>query len=46
MLIHATEGGFEKFCTEAAAEFARPGGPDMQRAIQIAEAHGIHFVAP
>ena len=44
MLIHASPSGFEKFFAEAAAEFARPGGPDMQRAVRIAESYGIHFV--
>jgi quercetin dioxygenase-like cupin family protein len=43
MLIQATPGGFERFFAEAAAEFARPGGPDMGRAVEIAKAHGIHF---
>ena len=46
LLIHTSPGGFEKFFSEAAEEFAKPGGPDMQRAVQIAEAHGIHFVKP
>ena len=46
MLIHTSPSGFEAFFTEAAQEFAKPGGPDMQRAVQIAEAHGIHFVEP
>jgi uncharacterized cupin superfamily protein len=46
MLIHTSPAGFERFFAEAAKEFANPGGPDMQRAVQIAEAHGIHFVQP
>ncbi|MBL9115085.1 MAG: cupin domain-containing protein [Verrucomicrobiaceae bacterium] len=46
MLVHATSDNFERFITAAAAEFARPEGPDMGRAVQIAEEHGIHFVEP
>ncbi len=46
MLVHASPSGFENFYAEAAAEFARPGGPDMGRAAQIAQAHGIHLVPP
>lgn len=45
MLIHTSPSGFEKFFAEAAEVFARPGAPDMQRVVQIAEAHGIHFVS-
>ncbi len=44
MLVHTSPSGFEKFFAAAAAEFARPGGPDMNRAVQIAAEHGIHFV--
>lgn len=44
MFIHASPSGFETFFAEAAAEFAQPGGPDMQRAVAIAGRHGIHFV--
>lgn len=43
MLVHASPSGFEKFYAEAAEEFAKPGGPDMARAIQIAGNHGIRF---
>ncbi len=46
MLIHTAPSGFEEFFAEAAAEFSRPSGPDMRRAVAIAEAHGIHFVTP
>lgn len=46
MLIHASPSGFETFFARAAEEFGKPGGPDMARAVAIAEAHGIHFVAP
>jgi quercetin dioxygenase-like cupin family protein len=45
MLIQTSPSGFEKFFAMAAEEFAKPEGPDMQRAMHIAEAHGIHFVA-
>lgn len=46
MLIHAAPSGFEQFFIEAAAEFAKPGGPDIPAAIAIAEKYGIHFVQP
>ena len=46
MLIHAAPSGFENFFAEAAAEFARPEGPDMARAMEIAARHGIQFLAP
>lgn len=45
-LIHAAPSGFELFFSEAAAEFARPGDPDIAAAIAIAEKYGIHFVQP
>lgn len=45
MLIHASPSGFENFFAEAAQEFSKPGGPEMAKAIAIAEAHGIHFVS-
>jgi mannose-6-phosphate isomerase-like protein (cupin superfamily) len=43
MLIVTTPSGFEKFFARCAAEFARPGGPDMSRIIEIGAEHGIHF---
>lgn len=46
MLIHTSPSGFENFFAEAAEEFARPGGPDMNRAIAIASKYGIRFVQP
>jgi len=44
MLIHTSPSGFEHFFAEAAEEFGRPGGPDMNQAVAIAARHGIHFV--
>jgi uncharacterized cupin superfamily protein len=44
MLIHTAPSGFERFFAEAAEEFARPGGPDMNRAVAIAGKYGIRFV--
>ena len=44
MLIHTSPSGFEKFFTQAAEEFAHPGGPDLNRAIAIAGNYGIRFV--
>lgn len=46
MLIHSSPSGFEKFFAAAAMEFARPGGPDIGRAVQIAASHGIRIVGP
>lgn len=43
LLVYITPSGFEIFFAAAAAEFARPGGPDMQRVMAIATAHGIQF---
>jgi quercetin dioxygenase-like cupin family protein len=44
MLIMTSPSGFEKFFARCAEEFAKPGGPDMARIIEIGAAHGIHFV--
>jgi quercetin dioxygenase-like cupin family protein len=44
MLIATTPSGFENFFTRCAEEFAKPGGPDMSRIIQIGIEHGIHFL--
>lgn len=46
MAISTSPAGFETFFTRCAGEFARPGGPDMQRIIAISAEHGIHFVEP
>jgi mannose-6-phosphate isomerase-like protein (cupin superfamily) len=44
MFITTTPSGFETFFARCAEEFAKPGGPDMSRVLQISEEHGIHFV--
>jgi quercetin dioxygenase-like cupin family protein len=44
MLISTTPSGIEKFFARSAEEFAKPGGPDMARIVQIGLEHGIHFV--
>jgi quercetin dioxygenase-like cupin family protein len=44
MLIQLSPSGFENFFAEAALEFAKPEGPDMNRAVEIANSYGIHFV--
>jgi uncharacterized cupin superfamily protein len=44
MLIMTTPSGFEKFFSRCHNEFAKPGGPDMSRVLQISEEHGIHFL--
>ena len=46
MLLTTAPSGFEIFFARAAEEFAKPGGPDMTRALEIAAEHGIHFVNP
>jgi hypothetical protein len=44
VLIMTTSSGFEKFFARCAEEFAKPGGPNMPRIIEIGVEHGIHFV--
>ena len=44
MVIAATPSGFENFFARCAEEFAKPGGPDMSRIMEIGVAHGIHFL--
>jgi quercetin dioxygenase-like cupin family protein len=44
MLITASPSGFEKFFARCAEEFAKAGGPDMSRIVQIGTEDGIHFV--
>jgi hypothetical protein len=46
LLIETSPAGFETFFARCAQEFARPGGPDMQRIIAISTEHGIQFVTP
>ncbi|MEJ0000984.1 MAG: cupin domain-containing protein [Verrucomicrobiota bacterium] len=36
--------GFEVFFAECAIEFAKPGGPDHARIVEISHAHGIYYV--
>jgi quercetin dioxygenase-like cupin family protein len=44
MLIRVTPSGFERFFGRCTEEFARPGGPNMSRIIEIGAEHGIHFI--
>jgi len=44
VLIMTTPSGFEKFFARCAEEFAKAGGPDMARIVQIGAEHGIHFI--
>ena len=44
MLTQTAPSGFEIFFQRCAAEFARPGPPDMARIVEISAEHGIHFV--
>jgi quercetin dioxygenase-like cupin family protein len=44
MLIMTMPSGFEKFFARCADEFAKDGGPDMSRIVQIGAEHGIHFL--
>lgn len=43
-LILVTPSGFEKFFAGCAAEFAKSGGPAMDRIGEISVEHGIHFI--
>jgi quercetin dioxygenase-like cupin family protein len=43
LLIQTSPSGFETFMTRCAAEFTKPGGPDMKRILEISAEHGIHF---
>jgi hypothetical protein len=43
-IIQTTPSGFERFFQRCADEFARPGGPDMKRIVEISGEHGIYFV--
>lgn len=42
-LISTAPAGFETFFARCAAEFAAPGGPNMERILAIGAEHGIHF---
>jgi hypothetical protein len=44
MLLTPTPSGFEKFFARCAEEFAKAGGPDMSRIVEIGVEHGIHFL--
>ena len=44
MLIMTVPSGFEKFFCRCDEEFAKPGGADMSRVVEIGLEHGIHFV--
>ena len=44
MMIHTSPSGFEVFFARCAAEFAKPGPPDMGRIVEISAEHGIHYV--
>ncbi len=44
MLISTSPAGFETFFSRCAEEFDKPGGPDMERIVEISAEHGIHFV--
>ena len=46
MLLSTTPSGFEIFFARCAEEFAKPGGPDMPRVMEISAEHGIHFLPP
>ncbi len=45
-LIRTSPSGFETFFARCAEVFSQPGGPDMERILQIGAQHGIHFVQP
>ncbi|HLH57191.1 MAG TPA: SgcJ/EcaC family oxidoreductase [Verrucomicrobiae bacterium] len=41
--VLTTPGGFERFFAATAAEFAKPGGPNMERVLETSSAHGVHI---
>jgi mannose-6-phosphate isomerase-like protein (cupin superfamily) len=43
-IIQTTPSGFETFFRRCAEEFARPGGPDMKRIVEISAEYGIYYV--
>lgn len=44
LLVTTSPSGFETFFTRCAAEFAKPGPPNMERLVAISAEHGIYFV--
>ncbi len=44
MLFTALPSGFDVFFERCATEFAKPGGPDMARIVEISAEHGIYYV--
>ncbi len=42
--VSTSPAGFETFFSRCAEVFQSPEGPDMERIMQIAAEHGIHFV--
>lgn len=42
--ILTTPAGFEKFFARCAEEFAKAGGPDMNRIVKISREYGIEYV--
>jgi mannose-6-phosphate isomerase-like protein (cupin superfamily) len=44
VLMSASPAGFEVFFAKCAEEFSEPGGPDMERIVEISAEHGIHYV--
>jgi quercetin dioxygenase-like cupin family protein len=43
LLVTTSPAGFERFFARCADEFAKPGGPQMDRIVAISAEHGIHF---
>jgi quercetin dioxygenase-like cupin family protein len=46
MLLGTAPGGFDKYFARCEEEFAKPGGPDMERIVAISAEHGIHLIGP
>jgi quercetin dioxygenase-like cupin family protein len=44
MILSTTPAGFDHFFARCAEEWAKEGGPDMDRIVRIAAEHGIHFI--
>jgi len=43
LFVTTSPSGFENFFTRCGEEFAKSGGPDMRRILEISAEHGIHF---